>query len=217
MKTVLHRFLSSMPRGATIMLLFFVVLFPIAAAAHYFGWFNLYGLFAVERGLVLKGQVWRLLTYAFLPNGIVDWVVGLFWLATLVGVLGRNWSGKELWTYCLLAVVTGGIFVLILPGIKFGVVGNGAMIFALLVAWYRLYGGERLILLGVGEISVRQAAVLIAVIEVLVLVFCLGPAVTAAMMWGGVVGWLYLFLRGKNALNRRSQQVDSERIARLEI
>jgi hypothetical protein len=37
------------------------------------------------------------------------------------------------------------------------------------------------------------------------------------MMSGGVVGWFYLFLRGKHAMNRRSQVVDSERIARLEL
>ena len=39
------------------------------------------------------------------------------------------------------------------------------MTFALLVAWDRLYRHERLILLGIGEISVRQAAILIAVID----------------------------------------------------
>jgi len=37
------------------------------------------------------------------------------------------------------------------------------------------------------------------------------------MMSGGVVGWLYLLLRGKHDLNRRSQVMDSQRIARLEL
>jgi hypothetical protein len=100
---------------------------------------------------------------------------------------------------------------------QWSVVGNGAMIFALLAAWYRLYGRERLILLGIGEMSVRQAAILVALVEILISWFCLGWFVTLAMMSGGVVGWLYLLLRGKHALNRRSQVVDSERIARLEL
>ena len=35
------------------------------------------------------------------------------------------------------------------------------------------------------------------------------------MLFGGFIGWLYLVLRGKHALNRRSQLLDSARIARL--
>jgi len=168
--------------------------------------------------LVKKGEVWSLVTYAFLPLGIVDWVVSLFWLSTLVGVIGRNWSSGELWGYCLLAAGFGGVVVVAVnPPMQFGLAGNGAIIFALLAAWYRLYGRERLVLLGVGEMSVRQAAIIVAVVEFLVSFFCLGWLITLAMMSGGVVGWFYLFLRGKHALNRRSQIVDSERIARLEL
>ena len=51
------------------------------------------------------------MTYAFLPNGLVDWVVSLFWLATLVSVVGRNWSSVELWAYCLLATVFAALVV----------------------------------------------------------------------------------------------------------
>ncbi len=68
-----------------------------------------------------------------------------------------------------------------------------------------------------GEISVRQATVLIAVIEVLITFFGFGWQITLAMMSGGVVGWLYLFIRHKTALNRRSQVVESERFVRLEL
>ena len=91
------------------------------------------------------------------------------------------------------------------------------MIFALLAAWYRLYGHERLLLLGIGEISVRQAVTLVALVDVLISWFCLGWLSTVAMISGGVVGWLYLFFRGKHNLNRRSQVVDSDRIALLEL
>jgi hypothetical protein len=37
------------------------------------------------------------------------------------------------------------------------------------------------------------------------------------MMSGGVIGWLYLLVRGKRAMNRPSQVVGSERMARLEL
>jgi hypothetical protein len=103
------------------------------------------------------------------------------------------------------------------PKMQEPVAGNGAMIFALLVAWDRFHGCERLILLGIGEISVRQAVILVALVDVLISWFGLGWFLTLAMMSGGLVGWLYLFLCGKHALNQRSQVVDSERIARLEL
>ena len=91
------------------------------------------------------------------------------------------------------------------------------MILGLLAAWDRLYSRERIILLGMGEISVRQAAVIVAVIEVLILLCGWGWVSTLAMIFGGVVGWMYLFVRGKHALNRRSQVLDSARMARLEL
>jgi membrane associated rhomboid family serine protease len=218
MKTVIQKFFSSLPLGGRVLVLLYALGYPLALVGQSTHTFELYDWLALWPALVRKGEVWCALTYAFLPNGLIDWVVSLFWLATLVAIMGRNWSGRELWAYCLLATLVGALVVIAgSPSQRFGVVGNGAMIFALLAAWYRLYGRERLILLGIGEISVRQAVALVAVIEVLILWYCLGWFVTLAMMSGGVAGWMYLLLRGKHAMNRRSQVVDSERIARLEL
>lgn len=91
------------------------------------------------------------------------------------------------------------------------------MIFALLVAWDWFYRNERLILLGIGEISVRQAAILIAIINSLILFFCSGWFLMLAMWCGGVAGWLYLFVRWKLILGKTGRQVRSERVARLEL
>ena len=217
MKTFFSGCFGLLPKPSRLVLLFYALGFPLAMAGQYSRTFDLYHWLTLAPNLILRGEVWRLVTYAFLPNGIVDWLVSLFWLATLVSVLGRNWSGRELWSYCLLTTLAGA-----LPVVAFGPswgrwAGNGAMLFGLLAAWYRLYGRERLILLGFGEISVRQAAILVGIIEVVVLLFCLGWFTTLAMTGGGVVGWFYLVLRGRHALNRRSQTVDSERIARLEL
>jgi membrane associated rhomboid family serine protease len=218
MKTFLRNFLGSLPRGSFLLVLLYALGYPLALAGHYTHTFNLYDWLMLSPAVAWKGEVWRLVTYAFLPNGVVDWVVSLFWLATLVAVLGRNWSALELWLYCLLATVAGALVVaLVKPAMHAGVVGNGAMLFGFLAAWYRLYGRERLILLGFGEISVRQAAILVVLIEILISLFCLGWFVTLAMMCGGAIGWCYLVLRGKYALNRRSQVLDSQRIARLEL
>ena len=218
MRTPLRDFLGSLPAVSLLFVLLYALGFPLALAGHYTHTFDLYQWLALVPADLWRGELWRLVTYAFLPNGVVDWAVSLFWLGTLVAVLGRNWSSSELWLYCILATVTGAAVVaLVKPAMPIGIVGNGAVIFGLLAAWYRLYGRERLILLGFGELSVHQAAILVVLIEILISLFCLGWFVTLAMMCGGVVGWFYLALRGKHALNRRSQVLDSERIARLEL
>ena len=217
-KNLYRNLFSSLPFGARVLLLLYALGYPLALLGDLTNSPDLYGWLALFPPLVWKGEVWSLVTYAFLPCGPLDWAVSLFWLATLIGVVGRNWPGREIWIYCLLATVVCGLFiVLVKPGMDRPVAGNAAMIFALLAAWYRLYGRERLILLGLGEISVRQAVGLVLVIEVLVLFFSFGWFLTLAMMLGGVVGWLYLVAGEKHAHNRRSQAVDSERITRLEL
>jgi membrane associated rhomboid family serine protease len=218
MKTVIRNFCSSIPRGAGFLVLLYVLGYPLALAGEYTRHFELYVWLALDPMDFWRGEIWRAVTYAFLPNGFVDWAVSLFWLATLVSVLARNWSGGELWVYTLVCTAAGALVVCAgAPHLRFAVAGNGAMIFGFLAAWHRLYGRERLILLGVGEISASQAAGLVAIIEMLVLFFSFGWLITLAMVSGGAAGWLYLVVRGRTALNRRSRQLNSERIARLEI
>ena len=216
MKNVFSHFFSSLPLGARLLVLAYALGF-VALAGKLTHLFDLYGWLALTPALVWKGQVWRVLTYAFLPGGIVDWVVSLFWLATLVSILGKHWSARELWGYCLLAAVVGALPI-VLMNWNIALVGISAIIFALLAAWYRIYGRERLILLGIGEVSVRQAAVLIAIIDAIIIFFsCGGFIVLPSTLCGGVAGWLYLSLRWKLMLRTGSQPTDSERIARLEL
>jgi membrane associated rhomboid family serine protease len=218
MKNLFRNYFSSLPWGMRLFLLVFVLGFPVAWIGLSARLFNLYGWLALIPALVWKGQVWRVVTYAFLPAGPLDWLISLFWLMTLVPVLGRNWNARNFWGYCLLGAVAGGLFILLLkPGMERGVVGEGAIIFALLVAWDWMYRRERLLLLGIGEISVRQAAILIAVINSLILFFCAGWFLMLAMWCGGLAGGLWLFVRTKLLLGRTPQQIRSERVARLEL
>jgi membrane associated rhomboid family serine protease len=218
MKNLFRNYFSALPWGSRLFLLIFVLGFPVAWIGLRTQLFDLYGWLALIPALVWKGQVWRAVTYAFLPTGPVDWAVSLFWLATLVSVLGRNWTSRQFWGYCLLGALAGGLFILLLkPGAQYGVVGGGAMIFALLVAWDWMYRNERLILLGIGEISVRQAAILIAVINSIILFFCSGWFLMLAMWCGGLAGWLWLFVRTKLLMGKTPQQIRSERIGRLEL
>ncbi|HTY86887.1 MAG TPA: rhomboid family intramembrane serine protease [Candidatus Acidoferrum sp.] len=218
MKNLVQNYFSTLPLGLRLFLLIFVLGFPVAWGLHWAKLFDVYYWLAVAPALVWHGQVWRVITYAFLPAGILDWLISLFWLATLVPVLGRNWTSRRFWGYSLLGALAGGAFITLLrPGWEIGVAGEGAIIFALLVAWDWMYRRERLILLGIGEISVRQAAILIAVINSLILFFCAGWFLMLAMWAGGVAGGLWLFVQTKLLMGKTPQQIRSERMARLEL
>ena len=157
MKTLVRNFFSSLPFGTRLFLLIYA-LGLVAWLGVYLHWFNVYQWLALSPALVWKGQVWRVVSYAFLPNSPLDWILSLFWLATLVSILGRNFSALGFWTYSLLGALATALFILVLqPKWPVPIASCGGMTFALLVAWDRLYRRERLILLGIGEISVRQA------------------------------------------------------------
>jgi membrane associated rhomboid family serine protease len=219
MKNLFKNFFASLPLGARLLVLVYLLAFPIALAGNYTHTFDLYGWLGLCPALVWKGQVWRVLTYGFLPAGPIDWLLGSFWLATLVSILGRNWTSLGLWGYCLLGVFGGAVPIVVFrPGMQGMVAGNFAMVFALLVAWDWFYRNERLILLGIGEVSVRQAAILIAIINSVVVFFSCGGWFLMLAMWcGGVAGWLYLLMRYKLLMGKTGQQVRSERVARLEL
>jgi len=110
------------------------------------------------------------------------------------------------------------LFVVVLKPAANGMIGTSSgMVFALLVAWDRVYRNERLILAGIGEISVRQAVLLVALIDSVILFFCSGWFLMLAMWFGGAAGWVYFAARGARLSSRGSQPANSERIARLEL
>ena len=218
MKKLFQNFFASVPSGARLVFLVYFFAFPLALAGHYTHTFDLYAWLGLSPALVWKGQVWRMFTYGFLPAGPIDWALGTFWLATLVSVVGRNWSSRGFWGYCLLGIFAGAVpIVLCKPNWDFHLAGGAAMVFALLAAWDFFYRNERILLLGIGEISARQAALLIAFINSLILFFCNGWFIMLAMWCGGVAGYAWLILRAKLFLGKTPRQIRSERMARLEI
>lgn len=218
-KNLFKNFIASMPVGPRLLILIYAIAFPLAYAGSALHVFDLYAWFGLCPALVWKGQVWRVLTYGLLPAGPVDWLIGTFWLATLASILGRNWSSLGFWGYCLLGIFAGAVPVVSFkPGMQGIVAGGLAMVFALLVAWDRFYRNERLILLGIGEVSVRQAAIVMAIINSVVVFFSCGGWFLMLAMWcGGVAGWLWLATRAKIFHGKSAQEIRSERIARLEL
>jgi membrane associated rhomboid family serine protease len=218
MKKWFRNFYSSLPVGTRFLPLAYGLVYPLALVGHYTRTFELYAWLGLSPAEVWRGQIWRMVSYGLLAAGPVDWAISLFWLATLLAVVGRNWSALGFWLYCALGIVAGALPVVLLkPSMEASIAGGAAMIFALLVAWDWFYRNERLILLGMGEISVRQAAILIAIINSLILFFGVGWFLMLAMWCGGVAGWLYVVVRYKLILGKTGQQVRSERMVRLEL
>lgn len=209
---------QSLPLAPKVLVACFAVAFPLSAFGHWTKHFELYDWLGLCPALVWKGEVWTLFTYALLPICIIDWAFGIFWLMSLGAVLGRDMSTWQFSLLSILSAVGGGVAVCIVTPRMQGIVfGNAAIIFALTAAFYRFHKNENLLLLGLGEWSVRQLAILLGLINVLVLLFTAGWLLTLCMIFGGGIGWLYLLLISRRALTRQGQAVVSERTARLEF
>ena len=213
-----RNFFGTLPLSARAIVLCYLLGLPVHLAGAYTHTFQLYPWIVLSPALVWKGEVWRLVTYGFFAANPVDCLIGTFWIATLASLMARNWTSWGFLGYCTLANVLGGAaFMLLKPA--GGFYGGAAMVFALLAAWAWYHGRERVMLLAVGELSVVQAALLAAVVEVVALVFCCGcgPLCTIAMVSGGLGAWLWLKVLSKIALRKSHKVVESERISRLEV
>jgi len=210
----------ALPKGMLLFLVIYALGFPVVWLEMQFNHHSmLVEWLGLSPALIWKGQVWRAVSYALLAGGIVGWAINLFWFATLILLLARDWSSRSFWIYCLVGAAGGALpLILIRPHADMPVLTAGALIFALLVAWDRNYRRERILMLGIGEVSVRQAAIFIAALNAVITFFsCGGWLFTLSMMCGGVAGWVWLTLGQKRVMSRGSQVVASERGARLEL
>ena len=216
MKAVFRNYFSALSNGAYLLLLLYAAAYPLVTAAHYARFIELGPWLDLSPALCWRGEIWRLVTYAFIPNGVIDWVVSLLWLTVLVGVLGRRWSSRELWTCGLIPILAGALVIVVLmSGRQKGIVGNAALVFGLLPAWYELNGRERITIPGIGGVRVRQAVLVMAMIEVLLSYLWLGWLATLAMMCGGGAGWGYLRWRRRQLLKDSARLGERERVRRL--
>ena len=168
--------------------------------------------------LVWHGEVWRLFSYALLPGGLIDWMLGVIWLSVLGGRLERIWSSWTFWAYCLLAAIGGAVpFLLLGNSVRIAVIGSGPLIFGLLTAWYRLCGFEDIIVLGLGRVSVRQAAIIIAIINLVLVAGRSGWLGAVCELGAPVAVWLGLSLQLWLNTRRHKGNGGSNRFEHLEV
>jgi membrane associated rhomboid family serine protease len=210
----------ALPKGMLLFLGIYAISFPViflearlAGRSHVLEWLGL------SPALVWQGQIWRALTFELISASVLGWAINLFWLVTLISILRNDWNSLRFWIFCLVSAVGGALPLLILfHQVDIPFTGAGAVVCALLIAWDRFYRRERIILLGLGELSVRQAAIFIIALNAVITFFsCGGWQFTLSMLCGGAAGWLCLAIGQRRVMSRGSQIVESNRGARLEL
>lgn len=218
MRSLWQRFLVLLTPGVRMLLCLLVAAYLAAVIGNLVRAFNLSDWLALSGAKFWKGQLWRLVTYALLPAGIMDLVMNCLALVMLGGMLERHWSRTQLWIYCLVAVAGAGVAMVLLQFFtSTPVTGAAPMIFGLLVAWGVLSGREIINVLIFGEITVWKLVLCAAAISLAVIILSMGLVSALFLAAGGMTGWLYLWLNHKWLMSRSSNVAHSERITRLEL
>jgi len=218
MKLFWQRFVASLTPGVQVMLLLLVAAWLTSLLGRLLHAFDLAGWLALSGPQFWHGQVWRLVTYALAPMGVMDLVMNCVALIILGGIVERHWSRGQLWVYCLVAVAGAGLAKVLLQfSVPLPLTGAVSMVFGLLIAWGFLCGRETISLFLLGETTVRMLVLIAATAGFLISLFTGGLIPALIMVAGGVAGFGYLWLRHQWMMNRAGSVVHSERIHRLEL
>jgi len=218
MKRIWHRFLASLKPGVRILLCLLSAVYLAAIIGKFSHAYDLYRWLALSGTNFWHGQVWQVVTHPLLPTAAFDFVLNGLMIVLLGGLLERIWSRSELGMYCVVAAVGAGLAKVILQfSNPAPMAGAGPLVFGLLAAWGFLFGHEKVPMGSFGEMTVRQLALLAGVISLVTMWFSAGLINAVIMLAGGLAGLLYLWLRSKMLMTRKSRIVDSDRMNRLEL
>ena len=218
MKIFWQRFLAALTPVVRFLLASLTAIYLMAVIGTLTHAFDLYGWLSLSGPKFWSGQIWRLVTYALLPMGIMDFLMNGLALVMLGGILERHWSRGEFWLYCAVAVAgAGGAKVLLQFSSPMPLVGAAPMMFGLLIGWGFLCGRENIVIVPFGEITVWKLVVVAGAVSFLIRLFTAGLFMAIIMSAGGLTGWLYLWLKHKWLMSRASRVAHSERMSRLEL
>jgi membrane associated rhomboid family serine protease len=218
MKHAWRSFLGPLTLGVRVMLLVLTAIYLTAVAGVFTKAYNLYSWLALSGAAFWSGKIWTILTYAVLPATLVDFLFNWLLILFLGSYLERVWTHQQLWIFCGVAALGGGLAKVILqPFSPVILVGTSPIVFGLLAAWGLLFRHERILFWFMWEMSVRQAAILLTVISFLLMLPCAGLINDLIMLSGGLAGWLYVRAATAVTLSRSSRTIVSERMGRLEL
>ena len=169
--------------------------------------------------LVWKGQVWRAVSYSLLAGGILGWAINLFWFATLISLLARDWSSRSFLGVLPCRSGRRRVAAHIDPATCRNARADrrrgdfraaGRLGPALSPRTHPHAGDWRSVRASGGPLyrGAQRGHLLFS---------CGGWLFTLSMLCGGVAGWVWLALGQKRVMSRGSKVVESERVARLEL
>ena len=167
---------------------------------------------------IWHGQIWRAVTYAFLPNSLGDFLLNGVALILLGTTLERRWSCRTLLVYSLFVVAATGLsMAAIQPASGMVWRGAGPLLFGFLAAWGRICGHERICLGPSLELTAMTAALVFGGVSLLLTAFMAGwmNALFAAL--GAAWGLGYLWARSRMGEIAARPIAVSQRINRLEL
>jgi membrane associated rhomboid family serine protease len=212
-----RRLLSAFTPGVRVMIAVITACYAAALIGRPLG-FDLYSWLGLSSRAFWSGGLWRVGSYALLPGGWFEFLINGFMLVSMGMFLERFWTKKELWVYCVICAVGAGVAKVVLqPSSPAMMVGSAGIVLGLVIAWGRMFPSERMLLMGMWEMSVRTLAIVLGIATLLLMVPCGGIVNALVALFGGLSGWLFLTLRWKISRNRPCAVVNSERIGRLEL
>jgi membrane associated rhomboid family serine protease len=218
MRIVWQRFTAALTPGVRGVLILLAIVFFATLAGKITHAVDLPRWLAASAPDFWHGQVWRIVTYALLPAGVLNFLMNAFALIMLGSMLERHWTRGELWLFCVIAAVGAGLVsVLLASSSSLPLTGPAPMMFGLLVAWAFISGHEVVPFLLFGQMTVWQMVLLLAAVSFLLMLFSAGLTTALVMSSGGLTGWLYLWLRHKWLMTGPARAFQSERISRLEL
>ena len=167
---------------------------------------------------VWHGQVWRLISYTFVPNGPIDFIINALAFAILSTSLERRWSCRTLMAYGgFVVLATGMTMAAVQPASPVPWRGAGPLLFGLLAAWGRICGHEKVGLAPSLELTGMALVMIFGIVSLLVTVFTSGwMNALFAGLWAAW-GLVYLWARTKFGEATARPIAVSRRINRLEL
>ena len=215
MKILWQRFNATLTPGVRVILILLTAVYLSAIVGKLTHAFDVSHWLAASAADFWRGQVWRVISYVLLPAGVMDFVMNAFALVMLGSQLERHWSRGELWFFSIIAAAGAGFAQIILSSLP--MTGAGPLMFGLLLAWAFVSGHEVLPFPIFGQMSVRQMVLILSVLSLVLMFFSAGWIRATVMASGGLLGWIYLWLRQKWLMARPGRAVESGRINRLEL
>ena len=161
--------------------------------------YNLYGLLALDRAALMRGQVWRLVTFIFMPPSTsIIWIVFSLYFYWMIGSSLEGTWGSARFTLFYLVGMLGGI----LSALITGGASNVYLNLSLFLAFAVLNPDYQVMVFLVLPVKVKYLALLDAALYLYL--FILGPwSVRVAILFA--LANLFLFMGG-DLINRIRQE-----------